>query len=61
VRHGLNAIAPGRQSEFNLRSAGHGAGRSVEGDYLVVSLRDKRLDAVIAVSFSEAMLERIEE
>jgi anti-sigma B factor antagonist len=33
----------------------------VEGDYLVVSLRDKRLDAVIAVSFREAMLERIEE
>jgi anti-sigma B factor antagonist len=33
----------------------------VEGDYLVVSLRDKRLDAVIAVSFREALLERIEQ
>jgi len=33
----------------------------VEGEYLVVSLRDKRLDAVIAVSFREAMLERIEQ
>jgi anti-sigma B factor antagonist len=33
----------------------------VEGDYLVVSLRDKRLDAAIAVSFREAMLERIEQ
>jgi anti-sigma B factor antagonist len=33
----------------------------VEGDYLVVSLRDKRLDAVIAVSFREAMMERIDQ
>lgn len=31
----------------------------VEGEILVVSLRDKRLDAVIATSFREAMLERI--
>jgi anti-sigma B factor antagonist len=31
----------------------------VEGEILVVSLRDKRLDAVIAASFREAMLERI--
>jgi anti-sigma B factor antagonist len=33
----------------------------VEGDYLIVNLRDKRLDAVIAVSFREAMFERIEQ
>jgi len=33
----------------------------VEGDYLVVGLRDKRLDAVIAVSFREAMAERIDQ
>jgi anti-sigma B factor antagonist len=32
----------------------------VEGEYLVVCLRERRLDAVIAAGFREAMLERIE-
>ena len=31
-----------------------------EGDFLVVSLKDKRLDAVIASNFREAMVERID-
>jgi anti-sigma B factor antagonist len=32
-----------------------------EGDYLVVALKDKRLDAVIASNFREAMVERIDQ
>jgi anti-sigma B factor antagonist len=32
-----------------------------EGDCLVVSLKEKRLDAVIAASFREALVERIDQ
>jgi anti-sigma B factor antagonist len=32
-----------------------------EGDCLVVSLREKRLDAVIAANFKEALVQRIEQ
>jgi anti-sigma B factor antagonist len=32
-----------------------------EGDCLVVSLREKRLDAVIAASFRDALVERIDQ